>query len=569
MLGFVQILGGLGLFIFGISLLSSGMEKLAGDQIQKWLDRVTNSRIKSVAFGTAATALLQSSGLLMVTMIGLVNANLMTVVQAISVMLGQEIGTTVTAQIVAFEIGNFRLILVILGLIFLEFFPNRDWRKFGQIFMGLGIIFVGMSYMSSALTVLVEIPWIHTLLTTMGQYPWVGVLGGIIATSITQSSTAVTSMAVAMGVSQAIALEGAIGIILGANIGSCITGLIAAVRLSATARQVSYAQIFINVVGVLLFLPFIPQFASFIERTSPELPRQIANAHTIFNVSVSLLLFPFVRQIADVARRLAPADPTKGKQKVTAYIDEMQYAVPAVALSEASRELHRLGQVTAEMVELSCQALLEENMANAERVLVMEDKVVDPVTRELDHFVNRLMGTELSLAQQKRVIQIKSLLVDIERVGDMAEDIALYAKDRIVANIPFTSDAIDDLQQLSRSAHAIYSQSLQAFQEGDPILAAEVCKAESEFDVLYWKTRATHIRRLEAGTCHTKADVIFTETLRLLERISDHADNLGVSVSRNLNPTAHTSTTEQAELPRDSSARPADQHRGSPSISGT
>jgi phosphate:Na+ symporter len=370
----------------------------------------------------------------------------------------------------------------------------------------------------------------------MGQAPWVGILVGIIATSITQSSTAVTSMAVAMGMSEAIVLVGAIGIILGANIGSCITGLIAALRLSSTARQVSFAQILINVFGVLLFMPFIPQFANFIERTSSDLPRQIANAHTIFNVSVSLLLFPFVRQIADMARRLAPADPAKAKQKVTMYIDQMQYAVPAVALSEAARELYRLGQVTAEMVELSSQALVEKNAANAERVLVMEDTVVDPVTRELDHFVNRLMGAELSVAQRRRVIQIKSLLVDVERVGDMAEDIALYAQDRMMANIPFSSDAIDDLSQLSHSACSIYCRSLQAFQEDNPILATEVCDAESEFDVLYWKTREMHIRRVEAGRCHPEADVIFTETLRLLERISDHADNLGVSVSRNLNP---------------------------------
>ncbi|HMT21869.1 MAG TPA: Na/Pi symporter, partial [Promineifilum sp.] len=176
MLGLVQILGGLALFLFGISQLSAGMEKLAGDQIQKWLDRVTNSRIKSIAFGTAATALLQSSGLLMVTMIGLVNANLMAVPQAIMVMLGQEIGTTLTAQIVAFEIGDFRLVLVILGWVFLEFFPNRDWHKYGQILMGLGIVFVGMTYMSRALILLIEIPQVADALVMMGRYPLMGVL---------------------------------------------------------------------------------------------------------------------------------------------------------------------------------------------------------------------------------------------------------------------------------------------------------------------------------------------------------------------------------------------------------
>lgn len=534
MLGFVQILGGLALFLFGISLLSSGMEKLAGDQIQKWLDRVTNSPLKSIGFGTAATALLQSSGLLMVTMIGLVNANLMSVPQAIMVMLGQEIGTTVTAQIVAFEIGNYRLILVILGWVFLEFFAHRDWRKYGEILMGLGIIFVGMSYMSSALALLIEIPQVANALTVMGQYPLVGVLAGILATAVTQSSTAVTSMVVAMGMSNAIALPGAIGIIFGANIGSCVTGLIASLRLSATARQTSYAQILINVIGVLLFLPFISLFAGLVARTSPDLPRQIANAHTIFNVAVSLMLFPFVHHIARLVQKLAPDEPVKRKQKVTAYIDPMQYAVPAVAITEAGRELARLGEVTAEMIELSCGALLGKDAADARRVLVLEDEVVDPVTNELENFVNNLLLGELNQAQHKRAFQIKNLLIDLERVGDMTEDIARYALDRIDREIPFTDEALGDLAQLSRFAHSIYTRSLRAFSDDDADLALEVCTAESEFDSLYWQIRDLHIGRVEAGLCHPEANVIFTETLRLLERISDHADNLGVSVSRNL-----------------------------------
>jgi phosphate:Na+ symporter len=535
MLGFIQILGGLALFLFGISLLSSGMEKLAGDQIQKWLDRVTNNRMKSMAFGTASTAVLQSSGLLMVTMIGLINANLMTVTQSISVMLGQEIGTTVTAQIVAFDIGNLRLLLVILGYIFLEFFPKRDWRKFGEILMGLGIIFVGMTYMSGALDELIQIPWIANLLEAMGQYPLIGVLLGIVATAITQSSTAVTSMAVAMGMTQVITLEGAIGIILGANIGSCVTGLLASLRLSSSARQASYAQILINVIGVLIFLPFIPQFAEFIERTSSDLPRQIANAHTIFNLSVSLALFPFVKQIAAVVKRIAPDDPVKTKEKLTKYIDEMQYAVPSVALNEAARELARLGEVTEEMVELSCHALLKKVPADAEKVLALEDQVVNPVTKEIEHFVNNLFRTELSNSQYERALQIKTLLVDVERVGDMAENIANGALDRIAGNITFTAEVAQELVQLSNFARSIYSQSLQAFRTDDAALALEVRVAENEFDNMYWQAREMHLQRLKEGSGDPEAEAIFRETLRLLERISDHADNLGASVLRSGN----------------------------------
>ena len=531
--GFLQIFGGLALFMFGIRMLSSGTEKLAGGQIQRWLDRVTTGRFRSALFGAAATAIIQSSGLLMVTMMGLVNANLMTVEQSIAVMLGQEIGTTITAQIVAFDIGNYRLLLIILGFVLLEFTRNRDWRKYGEICLGLGMVFVAMSFMSQALDDLVAIPWVASGLLTLDHYPLLGVVVGVALTSLTQSSTAVTSMVVAMGMSHSINIMGAVGFILGANIGSCVTGLIASFRLSPTARQASMAQITINVLGVLLFLPFIPDFARLISSTSPDLPRQIANAHTIFNVTVSAILFPFVKQVGQVARWLAPVGIKEEKAKLTAYIDEMQYSVPAVALIEAAREFTRLGEVTAEMLEQSCLALIDKDTALAHQVMTREDKFVDPVTKTLVDFVNGLLTQDdLSVAQQKRCLQLKNLLTDIERVGDMAEDIAQYAIERTENDVPFSPEAAKELVQLSKHAHQTYLLSLRAFRESDRELAQQACQSEGEFDRLYWQTRQRHIERLAAGLCHPEADVIFTDTLRNLERISDHADNLGVSVAR-------------------------------------
>ncbi|MBP1692288.1 MAG: phosphate:Na+ symporter [Chloroflexi bacterium] len=532
MVGILLIFGGLALFLWGIRMLSAGMEKVAGEQIQKWLDRVTNGRLKSAAFGAVATALLQSSGLLMVTMIGLINANLMTVVQSISVMLGQEIGTTLTAQIVAFDVGYFRLVLVIAGFVLYEFFPKRDWKKYGEILMGLGIIFVGMSYMSTALDYLTTIPWVENLLIAMGQHPFIGVIAGLVMTAITQSSTAVTSIAVAMGISNVITLEGAIGIILGANIGSCITGLIASVRLSRAARQASVAQILINVFGVLLFLPFITPYADLIRLTSSELPRQIANAHTIFNVAVSALVFPFVKQIAHLSEWLIPDSAKPEKQRTTAYIDEGQFSVPAVAIKEAARELTHMAEITAEMVEDGCMALIGMKTDLIERVMFQEQNIVDPVSKELGSFVNTLIGLDLSHAQQKRCFQIKALIVDVERVGDMAEDIAQYALERTINNVPFTNQAIEELDCLWKHAHQTYMMAIDSFDKSDKVQALQVCRQESEFDRMYWHSRQSHIDRLEKGLCNPEADVIFTETLRILERISDHADNLGVSVSR-------------------------------------
>jgi phosphate:Na+ symporter len=366
----------------------------------------------------------------------------------------------------------------------------------------------------------------------MGQYPLAGVLAGLIMTAIVQSSTAVTSVTVAMGISQVITLDGAIGIILGANIGSCVTGFIASLRLSRAARQVSMAQIFVNIFGVLFFLPFIAQYADLIVRTSSDLPRQIANAHTIFNVTVSAIMFPFVKQIAWVAERLVPPEKEQPKQKLTLYIDEMQYSVPAVALTEAARELVRLGEATASMFERSGYALLQKNEQAAKYVLEQEDNFVDPVYKTLVDFVNRLIQEDLSIAQQKRCFQNKNLLIDIERVADMSEDIAQYAIQRITNNVTFSPPAMQELEQLWKHSHFTFSQAVKAFQESDKELARQVCVSESEFDKLYLQTRQRHIERLEAGICNPEANVIFTEILRNLERISDHADNLGISVMR-------------------------------------
>ena len=530
----MQIVGGLALFMFGIRLLSTGMEKLAGDKIQRWLGKVTEGRLRSAGFGAVATAFLQSSGLLMVTMIGLINANLMTVQQSIGIMLGQEIGTTITAQIVVFDIGAFRLLLVIVGFAFLEYFESRDWKKYGEIMMGLGLIFVGMSYMSKSLDHLMEIPAFSRMLVTMGQRPMIGVLAGLAVTAATQSSTAVTSMAVAMGINKAITLHGAVGIILGANIGSCITGFVASLGQSRTARQASIAQILINVFGVLLFMPFIDQYSRLVAATSNSLPRQIANAHTIFNLVVSAALVPFVRQIAVVSAWLTPKTRVAERPKATAFIDENQFSVPSVALSEAARELIRVGQITAEMVADGCQALIDLDGERIRHVVTREQEQVDPIDKELTRFINQLMNRDLTRAQQQRCFQIKNLLIDIERIGDMAEDIAGFAQERIDNRVVFTPPAIEDLQSLWRHAHETYLLAIACFAENDTEKALRVCRLESEFDRLYGRTRLAHIRRLEAGGCQPQADVIFTETLRILERISDHADNLAVSVARSL-----------------------------------
>ena len=300
----LQVLGGLALFLFGVDKLSEGMEKLAGNQIQVWLDRLTNRPIKGALFGAVATALIQSSSLLMVTMIGLINANLMTLEQAVGVMMGQEIGTTLTAQIVAFKLGDFCFLFIALGFVLTEFVPKSDWRDYGEVILGFGVLFLGMNLMSDALKVVMQAPIVATWMAAMGKNVLAGVLAGTVATAIVQSSSAITGLVVAMGLSNTITLPAAISILLGANIGTCVTGFIASFRLSKASRRASIAQILINVVGVLLFIPFVSPFASLVSMTSTVLPRQIANAHTIFNIAVSVILLPLCQADRTACRAL-------------------------------------------------------------------------------------------------------------------------------------------------------------------------------------------------------------------------------------------------------------------------
>jgi phosphate:Na+ symporter len=532
MVSVLQVLGGLALFLFGVRMLSGGMEKLVGDTIQDLLERMTAGRIRAALFGTGVTAVLQSSSLMMATMIGLINTNLMTLEQAIGMMMGDEIGTTLTAQIVAFDIDNLAYLFIALGFILIEFLPRGKWQDYGEVILGFGILFLGMNLMSDSLKVLTTIPAVEAWLITMGQNVFAGLLAGIVFTAIVQSSSAVTGLAVAMGMSQAITLDGAVAILLGANIGTCATGLIASARLSKAARQASIAQILINVAGVLIFLPFLSQFISLVSRTSSNLPRQIANAHTIFNVAVSVMLFPFVGYIARAARWLVPEKEEK-ETKITAYIDYMQYKIPSVALTEAHRELIRMGEITSQMIEHSRKALIKEDMEAALWVLEQEDKFVDPVTDALETFVNGLMRENLSASQHKRCFQLKNLITDVERVGDLTEDLAEAAQMKADNNTEFSPAAMQDLDRLCRHAFDTYSLALRAFQTADRSLAQRACRMEDEFDRLYIEARQGHVKRLEANICQPEADVIFTETLRNLERISDHADNLGISTMRN------------------------------------
>ncbi len=527
----IQVLGGLALLLYGIEVLSDGMEQLAGRQIQVWLERMTDRPLKAAIFGFGATSILQSSSLLMVTMIGLINARLFTLEQAVGVMMGQEIGTTLTGQLMSLDIGKYLLAALIVGYALYEFGGERHWRALGQALFGIGLVFLSLDTMKSGIKPLTAEPSVCSWLIAMGRAPALGIAAGTLLTAVIQSSSAMTGLTIALGLAQAITLPGAISLILGANIGTCVTGLVASLRSCTSSRRASLAQIVINLFGVALFVPFITPFSNLIARTSNDLGRQIANAHSVFNVAVSVLLFPFVPLIVRIARAAIPGQDV-APDRLTKYLDDNLRQVPSIALSQAGKEVIRLGKMVGEMLEWSRVALLDLDEESIRKVLEREREEIDPLTRTVEGFLDSLLSSHLNDMERQRCIQLKHLITDIERVADMAENLAQAGQERIREGIPFSPQAVEEIQQLHDLVVLVWHAAVKAVETGSKSIAQTVKDDEEKIDILEWGFRESHKQRLEQGICTPKAEILFIETLRNLERIGDHADNLGISVLR-------------------------------------
>ncbi len=529
---FIQVFGGLVVFLLGIDMLSGGMEEIAGKRIQSLLERMTNRPLKAAAFGATATAMLQSSSLLMVTMIGLINANLLTLEQAVGVMMGQEIGTTLTGQLVAFDIGNYLFGVLIVGYVLQEFGEDKQWQAIGKALLGIGIIFLGLETMKSGIGPLTQHPLVQSWLVSMGSALAPGVVAGAILTALIQSSSAMTGLVIALGAANAITLRGAIALILGANVGTCVTGLFASLRSSRASRRASLAQIIINTVGVALFLPIVPPFAALVEQTSNSLARQVANAHSIFNVVVSIILFPFIGTIVRITKILI-AGKEERAVSLTHSLDHHLLKVPSIALTQLANEVIRTGNLATQMLTWGQTALLDSDEKAIDQVLECEASQVDPLCAAIEQFISDLMRGHLNKSERRRCLQLKNLIIDIERVADMTENVAQAGQERMRDQIPFSSQAQVELLKFYGLVLEVWTLAVRALASGDRAIARAVMEGEDGIDAMHRQLRESHRQRLESGICTPKADILFVETLRNLERIGDHADNLGVSVLRN------------------------------------
>jgi phosphate:Na+ symporter len=517
-------IGGLALFLYGLHTLSDGLEKLAGEKIKQILAKITDNPLKGCLFGAFTAASLQSSGLTMVTLIGLINAGILTLRQGIGVMLGSEIGTTVTAQLVAFKIGVYFLPLIAFGF-FLSFVAkNRKYKTIGQMILSFGIIYLGMNMISSSIQPLQNEPEVRIFLFNLGQFPLSGLIVGAIATAVFQSSSALMGLVISLGVSNLITLDAAIAIILGANVGSCITGVLATIGSSLSSKRLSLAQLTINLVGVLLFFPFIANLSGFIEMISSDLPRQIADAHTIFNVVITVLMLPLIGFLVSIVKRILPGEEA-GTKRGTEFIDEKLLNTPSIALSQAEKEVLRLAGITYEMLDQATLAIMDYEKDAIEEVKKNE-KIVDELNETVDRFLNDIRFEKLSEGDSRKLAYLKHSITDIERVGDHANNLVELAEKKLRIHLPFSKEAQDEIKTMCLKTKLIYELALTALGHENKEAVRRVGELEDEIDNLQRVFEENHVRRLENKICSPLVGIFFVDILRNLERIADHSTNI-------------------------------------------
>ena len=522
-----NIIGGLALFMYGVTLLRETLGKISGKRVVRILEKVSDDPIRGMGAGAGATLMTQSSSITVLTLIGFVNAGMMTFRQSVNVMLGSEIGTTITAQLVSFDIGGIFWPLVAIGFFMKMFSKRENIQLAGTVIFSLGLLFLSMEFMKQGAAPLLGYPIFTDLINNFGAIPIFGILIGALIAGVTQSSSATTSLVIAMGAAGVIGLAPAIALVMGANIGTCFLELAAGVGATTPAKRTAVAQTIINIVGVVIFIPFLGPFASLVSATSADLPRQIANAHTIFNVTVSLIFVPLVGLLVRFCERLIP--DKEGEVIGKHFFDDEMLHMPLAALMESEREAINTAEKTIQMIVLSKNALLTKNIDDAKKVIRLEDEV-DESCRDAEEFIDKIREEELKKDDAIWRMKLLAILTDIERVGDLASNIAEFVIEEQKNGTSFSADGEKALSEMFDLVEETYSTAINSLKTKNKDMAKEAEKMEDDVDDLERKLKDAHVARVKEGRCHPQADRIFIETLRNLERISDHADNIAYDV---------------------------------------
>jgi phosphate:Na+ symporter len=523
-----KILGGMALFMFSIRKLSNTLKKIASVRLKILLQKATANPFKGAMVGTLVTFLVQSSSITVLLLLGFVNAGIMNLRQAIFVILGSEIGTTITAQIVAFKVKVLFYPLMILGFALTTFTAREKIKNSGDILFSLGMIFLAMKIMTDGAKPLQDFPVFLEMVGELGTYPLLGIGFGALFTAITSSSSATTSLVIALSMEGVVGLHAGIALIIGANIGTCVLELIAAVGTTLAARRTGVAQFLINVIGAVLFYPFLKPFADLISLTASETPRLIANAHTIFNITVSLMLMPCVGLLILLLNKLLPGKEEAQTGSYGILDEKFLQAAPAVALYEAEEEVNRMASIVEEMLHHARRAFFDDDRESM-KCLSDNERAVDVINGRLGMYLARIPTLMLSEKDSNKRRALSHSITDIERVAGLAKKIGEYARQK---HVVFSVPAKRELKKAFDNAALVYSMAAKSLRRRRRSLALDIGQMEEEFDELELRYRKNYLLRQEGDPAHPVMDAMYPSVLQDLERISDHANNIAEHVMR-------------------------------------
>ena len=528
----IGIMGGLGLFLYGMNLMGEALEKAAGSKLKKIIELLTSNIFMGVIVGTIVTAIIQSSSATTVMVVGFVNAGIMTLPQAVGVIMGANIGTTVTAQLVSIDINGLAPIALGIGIILYLFTNKPKTKHIAEVLIGFGILFTGMDFMKEAVKPLAGYSGFTNALLTFGKYPILGLLLGFGIAAIIQSSSASMGMLVVLASQGLIPLNSALPILYGQNIGTCVTSLLSSIGASISARRAALIHLMFNVLGTIIFLIFLNGIVvkAVVYMDPDNVARQIANVHTIFNITSTLMLLPFNKIIIKLATKLAPDNNTEDDDtKVVKFIDDRMIETPSIALVSVEKETLRMGEKSRESLDSAMTGIFEKSEKDLSNTLKKE-KVINELQKTILNYLLKLSKAPLNEESREVIDSLFNTVNDIERIGDHAENLAELGKSSIVNDVVFSDNARSELSDMYNKVLSTYTYSLESMRTSDVDLACKVIKMEEQVDIMEKTCRLNHMRRLNNNMCSIDNGIIYLEILTNLERVSDHAVNIAQQV---------------------------------------
>ncbi|HIU64557.1 MAG TPA: Na/Pi cotransporter family protein [Candidatus Avacidaminococcus intestinavium] len=523
---FFAFLGGLALLLYGMQLMSDGLQKVAEDRLQRLFEVLAGRIVYGVILGTFVAAILQSSGITTIMTVSMVNAGLMTLKQAFGIVMGANIGTTVTAQLIAFKVTDFVTVFLALGFGMNILATKKKMKFTGQILLGFGIMMLGMQTMGNAVAPLRQYPGFVDFIQTFAENPLIGLLVGTVMTCVVQSSTATIGILMAMAGQGLIPLEGAIPVMLGDNVGTCITSVLASLRANRAAKRVAYSHVLYNLIGSIIFIIFMSWFIKFVLYISPEgdIARQIANSHTAFNLLSTIIFLPIASQFVAFVEMLVP-----GKDKPIArkamFLDENMLSTSALAMPLASKEVVRMGNMAWQNVKTAIGSIADRDAKKIEQVLENEP-IIDFLETEITKYLTQMSEKQMTPDLAAVHTGLLHACNDIERIGDHAETIAKKVRSMREEDVVFSEIAYAELEQLGALVLDASSKAIKALETNDRELAQASLQVSREVKILQKAIRKNHVQRLNDKICKPGAGFVMLELLLNMKRISDHSKNI-------------------------------------------